>query len=304
MNKNIGYIVKYFLINRCNFECDYCCVKIRRHKDILYTPSKEDMNNLISNIKLLNIKMFELYGGEPTLNENLCWFIEESHKRLKVNTYKLFTNGSGDISTYQNILALKEKYNLNIEIILSFHPKYGLKYLNNYNIIGTLFPDTTKLKILLDLRYKENINTFLKTDITISNKTLCIMESTSNETNASFNYEKNLYESSYHNIDELLEFIKPYGYTEYDIKQYFINPFYEKICYANNIVIDATGYINYDSCFKNTNKHNIYKNVFYSKMLKKKCDKFYVLNVPKCLQHFHDDNDDIQLSELDFGMKI
>lgn len=307
MNK---IVIKYYITDVCNFTCDYCCVKSRRYKN-LYTPTKEDIDNLIKNLKLIHIEMIEIYGGEPTLNKHLCYFIEETHKQLNVKRYKIFTNGTGKKEVYEKIAELRDIYNISIEILLSFHPKYSLEYIDNYHMINDLFHDDVKLKVLLDLRYKENIDTFLNSGINITNKVICLMENSElPNNNKSFDVEQNLNENIYHKSkEELIEFLKKFNYTIDDaITMTYYNPNHNKICNSNCLTITSTGYINYDGCFRDLSERyknfNVYKNMFYYKNIQKKCSNKYIINVPRCLQHLHENQTDIGLSELDFGIKI
>lgn len=306
MNK---IVIKYYITDVCNFTCDYCCVKSRRYKN-LYTPTKEDIDNLIKNLKLIHIEMIEIYGGEPTLNKHLCYFIEETHKQLNVKRYKIFTNGTGKKEVYEKIAELRDIYNISIEILLSFHPKYSLKYIQNYNMINDLFHDNVKLKILLDLRYKDNINDFINSDIHIQNKVICLMENSEMSSNNNFNVYDDINKNLYHTKEELIEFIKKYGYTLNDAVQItYANPYYKKRCTSNCITITSNGNINYDNCFSMENNRyknfNIYENVFYYKNVQKICNNEYVVNVPRCLMHhLNENNKFINTSELDFGMKI
>lgn len=119
-----------FVIDDCNYNCDFCYnIKPR-------TKNKLDLHKLLDFIKDVHVQtnkniFLELLGGEPTLHSGLLEFCCRQLKDLSyVKTY-VFTNFSKDVNYYLKLLQD------NVALSITWHSKHD-------DITGQAFIDKVK----------------------------------------------------------------------------------------------------------------------------------------------------------------
>lgn len=115
-----------YLTNQCNIDCDYCYQKAER--PIKYTALKRDIDNFFKELcerEPDKISTVVIFGGEPTLERDLIYYIFDKTDEITENTGKKFalsmtTNGLAFLCKdyYNNFITrtrtLKNKFTLEI----------------------------------------------------------------------------------------------------------------------------------------------------------------------------------------------
>lgn len=153
------YSVTWEITKECNYKCSYCNVYSEGH----------DLTNIEDTIRFLNsfgdgknLKI-TLFGGEPTLHPQ----IKDIVKSLN-NDITLFTNLSGSLTLYQDLVSLKK----DIELSASYHPA-KVSFCLFYDKIKDLLKVTTKVKVVFMLdptvneRYRDNYNSLLALGLSV-----------------------------------------------------------------------------------------------------------------------------------------
>ena len=249
----------YYITNKCNFNCDYCCNKTVREK-MKYEPTKKDIDTLLNNLtQNYKINTFSIYGGEPSISENTFYLIDKLND-IKCKEIKILTNG------YNNSFfkKLKDNYDIsNIYIYYTLHLKqYSNEYLNNLFYIKENFYKT-KFSILLDKRYRKILYNFFpiwKEHFSYDDTYFQVIRLKSKVWTDTFNLQTNEYSDIYF----LQEFCKTYKINIKDLFSFKNVPdeYKNKLCCNNFIRIGSDGlFTDYQgSCFSNNlDKRNLYK---------------------------------------------
>lgn len=155
----------------CNLKCSYCYNINRISKKspkITGNIMKKISEAIYYNIKNNPVR-FHLVGGEPTVNNDLVYIINNIFKSsLNIEKIKLFTNGLvlnkfiENLSNYdKNILEINVTYHA--EQIKSLTFIKVIEYIKNYNVNLNIYillnPEFIKeIDIVLNYLKKENIN--------------------------------------------------------------------------------------------------------------------------------------------------
>lgn len=98
------------ITNVCNLSCNFCPKTKRKLKFM----NKEDFSHIIKEVKPYTDHIYFHLMGEPTLNENIEYFLEESYKNnLKVN---LTTNGTLLNKVSDKLINAKALRQINISL--------------------------------------------------------------------------------------------------------------------------------------------------------------------------------------------
>lgn len=249
----------YYITNKCNFNCDYCCNKQVR-KNMNYEPTKKDIDTLLNNLtQNYMINTFSIYGGEPTISENIFYLIDKLNM-INCKEIKILTNAS----TYSFFKNLKDNYDTSkIYIYYTLHlKKYSEEYLNNLFFIKENF-NKTRFSIILDKRYKKNLYDFYhiwKKHFSYDDTYFQVIRLKAKGWTNTFSLQTN----EYSDIHFLQEFCKVYKINIKDLF-YFKNvpdEYKNKLCCNNFIRIGNDGFFTdyQGTCFpNNTDKRNLYK---------------------------------------------
>ena len=175
-NDNVLSVV-WSLVEYCNYQCSYCSAKSPSIKD---SNQYIDYNNIIKIFdKLFSLKrdkyIIGLAGGEPTLHPNFLDIINYLNNSNQPIQVYIMTNGTKDLNFFENVFKLSSnidfglcislhmeyynnnkleyyeklidicnKYKVNIEFKLLFHPEYE----NESKIVFETFTNLMKDKIL------------------------------------------------------------------------------------------------------------------------------------------------------------
>jgi len=134
--------VSWFLNNKCNYNCVYCCHQ-KRNEDInIQDVNIKYVDTICRNLLSLNIDTFdfELIGGEPTLYKDLKELVDKIDYNFKerLKYISIVTNGFRPKEYWLDFKKYKK-----LEVIISLHldyfsPKYyeTVDYLlnNNFNV--------------------------------------------------------------------------------------------------------------------------------------------------------------------------
>ncbi len=110
IKKNGVDIIQINLGNRCNLACKHC--HIEASPKGVKNMESETAEKIIDKLKTLEVKHVELTGGEPVLNPNLQYFIEElcDTKKITVRTNLI----SLDLPDYSNLVDLFKNNKISI----------------------------------------------------------------------------------------------------------------------------------------------------------------------------------------------
>lgn len=106
------------LTNFCNNDCWYCNGNFPNTKNI-YFLKKSQFSELIDFVNYQGIEnvYMTLVGGEPTLNKDLPWMMNEAHKRLKRKCIYIITNLLKPLEYFKSLPLKKRRF----EFTCSFH---------------------------------------------------------------------------------------------------------------------------------------------------------------------------------------
>ena len=135
--KNPYRTIRIRIADACNYNCSYCS----EHDTLPKAPFMEqyDMIQMLENLKAIyQVEQREqhlfIWGGEPTLNKSLLWFL----KRVR-EYYSFITN----IELHSNLtLNYPDEFfetinNLNIDVSSSIHLQYKFKTINMLRLAST-----------------------------------------------------------------------------------------------------------------------------------------------------------------------
>lgn len=98
------------ITNVCNLSCDFCPKTKRKYKFL----NKEEFKYILSEVKPFTEHIYFHLMGEPLLNENIEYFLDESYKEgLKVN---LTTNGTLLSKNTEKLIKAKALRQVNISL--------------------------------------------------------------------------------------------------------------------------------------------------------------------------------------------
>lgn len=149
--------VIYYLTNNCNYTCDYCCNKNVRAM-CRYEPTKNDITHMIKLLSKYSIETFLVYGGEPTISNNLFHLIDCLNEYTTCKEIKITTNASNKkcfeyiVNNYDT-----DKFYIYATIHLQ---KYTTKLLDTLLYIKKHFKKFT-LAIIMDKRYRDVLYDFI-----------------------------------------------------------------------------------------------------------------------------------------------
>lgn len=246
----------YYLTSRCNLNCDYCCNKKQR-ESMNYEPTKDDIDSLFYNLtQNYKIKKFFIYGGEPTITDNL-FYVMEKLTTLQCEEIRIFTNACN----ITRIKDLKEYFDTkNILIYQTLHPKnYSEEYINNILYIKENY--NSQLAVILDKRYKNNIYKFLPIwkEHFYKDTLFQVVRLQAKKWSSTLSLETN----EFSDIKFLQEFCKVYNMNIKDLFsfKYVKEEFKNKLCCNNFLRIGSDGFLTQyqGSCFSyNSDTRNLY----------------------------------------------
>jgi radical SAM/Cys-rich protein len=110
IRKNDINIIQINLGNRCNLACQHCHIGASPAGS--NNMNKKTSEKIIDKLRKIDVNTVEFTGGEPTLNPNLIYFIEElsDTKDVVVRTNLV----SLDMPEYSDLLNLFKKYNVSL----------------------------------------------------------------------------------------------------------------------------------------------------------------------------------------------
>lgn len=208
-------IITIILTHNCNYNCHYCYDsnnrKIKKdlfiNKDFLYIFLK-NYQEVFKNKKT----QIEILGGEPTLHHDLLSICEMLDKFENIFFVRIISNGSADISVYENIFKiLKQKLFISISIhhkyfqgiekflkIKNLTDNYELKYMiDNFYSIDDILHNFNLLK-----DYNINLNALFNVDYPIEYNELLSLAYKDENRSFEITYENN--EKTIKHKDELL----------------------------------------------------------------------------------------------------
>jgi organic radical activating enzyme len=99
--KNECFVVDWFLLRRCNYDCTYCGPMV--HDDFSEYPTLATIKKQLDDIPFPKDKkvFFVLSGGEPTIHPNILEIIDMCSD---VGEIEMLTNGTASITKYSKIL--------------------------------------------------------------------------------------------------------------------------------------------------------------------------------------------------------
>jgi len=123
---NDGLIIDIFISDKCNLECTYCSVN--NNNSFSFDKIKIDKIVLLlqKNTKIQNVNIL---GGEPTLNENLIYFIEQLYEIEHILNIFLYTN----LFHFKDFFTPNKK--LNIVCTYHFEKDYKKQFKLNFEKI-------------------------------------------------------------------------------------------------------------------------------------------------------------------------
>lgn len=133
-----SFSVLAYIIDRCNFNCEYCYNRLPRTGNILNLGK---LLNFVSSIDKPKI-FLDLIGGEPSIHDDLSEFVSSISQLKKNIETTIYTNFSGDLDLYRSFIANKVYLNVTwhsknrdfIEKINSL-TEDEMKYVNLYVIM-------------------------------------------------------------------------------------------------------------------------------------------------------------------------
>lgn len=141
------------LTNKCNTECEFCCMYSSPKKNtyLTFDKYKKIIDKHSDNFEL------QLEGGEPLLNKDLFLFIEYAISTNRCKKIIILSNGKLLDKFIKRFLEIHEYYNIPILIKLSVNywlyneDKYLLNKLRNYHL-ATEFIEGFDIKLNVRLR--------------------------------------------------------------------------------------------------------------------------------------------------------
>ncbi len=117
-----GWIyIKFETTMFCNFQCSYCCVQSPKYtKGEKFEFTRENFHLVINFLKNQNANgiIFEFFGGEPTLNPDLFYFIDKLKTNFAPNLHMiLMTNLSAPVELYKKLPS-------EMELVIGFHTAF------------------------------------------------------------------------------------------------------------------------------------------------------------------------------------
>lgn len=269
------YYFKYYIINQCNYACDYCCRE--SYKKNFTTCTEQDIDNMVSNLSSVDIDTFDILGGEPSIFKNTEYLINALSKHHSIQRLRIHSNAS-NMDFFNSIKKYEDKFN-NFQLCLSYHPRFD----NSHNMVKLhkMFKDV-QIIVMLDSRYKENTYKFLDE---------CDKNSCNYRFSMIFEDDKNL-NTKYTPLLYIKELLSR-GYSKKLIEESMSlvlvkSKFLNKKCYNNIYFVTSDGNLVPDSCHSRFyKKHNIFRTPFTG------TDEFIVCNQKQkscnlCEKHCHD----------------
>lgn len=195
-NKTI--IFDLLLTSLCNYKCSYCISK-NEHNNILYFGYRKNYDTFFYNIKkVFNDKSIKLYisgVGEPTLNPNFFYILNNLLKCKQIKKIHLLTNLSMPISFWNKLINVVKKYDVYFRIRASLHIEKNqtetdidtffekILYLQSNNIdvfVKTILDHHTYSLILKNISYLNKYNKLLNKNIDIIKSYLVLNKNTLN----------------------------------------------------------------------------------------------------------------------------
>lgn len=128
-----GELAIFIRFTNCNLDCSYCDTKWANLPEAPYKIETE--KSIVNYIRKENVKNITITGGEPLLQKNLKFLIENILK-IKDTEIEIETNGSVDIEdliNYRRETSGKISFTIDYKSPSSNMEKY--MHLNNYNLI-------------------------------------------------------------------------------------------------------------------------------------------------------------------------
>lgn len=104
--------------NKCNYKCIYCYANYGNYGRANELMSLQTLKKIISELKIngiKNIEVVELFGGEPTINENLSDIVSTIYKNFDVNHFLITTNGSASDELIKELIDYPVLFHVSID---------------------------------------------------------------------------------------------------------------------------------------------------------------------------------------------
>lgn len=126
---NNAISIKAYIIDKCNFKCEYCYNRQPRLNNMLDLDYLYDFILYISSIsrRLVNV---ELIGGEPMLHPKLALFCKKLSLHANINECTIYSNFSVNFEAYVNLLCI-DKVNLYLSWHSTIVDRYNKQYIDN-----------------------------------------------------------------------------------------------------------------------------------------------------------------------------
>lgn len=132
-------MIKLFLTNRCNLDCDYCFTKDYR-KAPVNDFSLEAIKEVLDFIKSDNVDEVGLEGGEPFLHPQIHDILKLFNESEQIRQVLIFSNGLYDYSKCEELKSGKFKLLINCNSPKVLKENYQ-KLENNINTLNQIIPE-------------------------------------------------------------------------------------------------------------------------------------------------------------------
>lgn len=197
-NKRNIIFIKAYIIDKCNYNCQYCTNKNPRTYKSLDLFKFEHFIDIVYENTQRNI-ILELIGGEPTLHRDFFDFCMRMHNKKYINSIYVYSNFSSDIEIYIKLLQMKK-----INFYLSWHSikndklnkgfYYRAKKLFNMSNKATYVKSNVAFNVMLEHNNIQSSILMHKMIRMITQFVDLSMVGSLNKINNAFRYEYNDYE--------------------------------------------------------------------------------------------------------------
>lgn len=216
-SREINYL-RISLTDKCNLRCVYCMDEEKRFEEEYVNDvlNVDDFKFLIKNMAELGIKKIKFTGGEPLLYPHLCELIHYAKYECNIQEISITTNGQ---HFCEKALDLKnaglDRVNLKIDSLREFRYKAVTRG-------GSLGEVLNALNTCIRLKMQVRINCVVIDDFNYDE--IYDFKQISKNFNIDVRFieltpyglEKNLYESSYVNVKNMVEEMGEIEHIEYD----------------------------------------------------------------------------------------